>query len=689
MQSIGLWSIYIDHIRRRNDISTDVSGQGRQVVSQAYEFVINQVGQDKDSGQLWQDYIAFIKSGPGVAGGTGWQDAQKMDLIRKAYQRAVCVPMSAVATLWKEYDTFEMGLNKMTGRKFLQEKSPAYMTARGSYTALQNITANLVRGAIPRLPPHPGCDGADEINSQVDAWQKWIAWEKEDPLVLKEEDANALTQRILFVYKQATMALRFHPQIWFDAAQWCLDNSLIDDGNTFLNQGLEANPESCLLAFKKADRIEQTTTADESAASIIKRGKEVRAPYDVLLNTLYKHLEKMVSQEKTSLARVEERYAAMDSASRDASQAPGDDEAEGNGAGLQAMKAQKEMEIQIIKSASAGQIYLTKKIITFAWIGLMRAMRRVQGKGKPNESIGGMRAIFKEARTRQNVLGDLHSAAAWLEHNCYRDPSAPKIFNLGMKVFPEDEDFALEHMRFLVSTGDSTNARAVFETTVGKITAKPENVGRAKLLYAFFYDWESKFGELTQAAKLEKRMGELYPEDPALTLFSSRYASRLIGPPPFDPCSVRLVLSITQIKPKMAVPMEEMQALPSIEMAEVPVPVTASAPASTQQSTYLQSPKRGLEDSDAELPARKLLRGESPLKGAAGRRQQQKLAREGLGKQQVPAALSGPRPLPPAIYSLLSTIPPASAWRETRFDPAKLVDLLRSADLTRARMHGN
>lgn len=114
VQSIDLWNIYIDHVRRRNDVATDASGQGRQVVSQAYEFVINQVGQDKDSGQLWQDYIAFIKSGPGTAGGTGWQDAQKMDLLRKAYQRAVCVPMSAVSTLWKEYDTFEMGLNKMT-----------------------------------------------------------------------------------------------------------------------------------------------------------------------------------------------------------------------------------------------------------------------------------------------------------------------------------------------------------------------------------------------------------------------------------------------------------------------------------------------------------------------------------------------------------------------------------------------
>lgn len=112
--NVQLWTIYLDHIRRRNNIMTDTTGSARQVVSQVYDFVLNTVGIDKDSGKIWQDYIDFVKSGPGNPGGSGWQDAQKMDLLRKAYQRAICVPMQAVSTLWKEYDSFEMGLNKMT-----------------------------------------------------------------------------------------------------------------------------------------------------------------------------------------------------------------------------------------------------------------------------------------------------------------------------------------------------------------------------------------------------------------------------------------------------------------------------------------------------------------------------------------------------------------------------------------------
>ena len=112
--NIQLWSLYLDYVRRRNNLTTDTAGTARTTVSQAYDFVLTNVGMDKDAGRIWLDYVQFIRSGPGVVGGTSWQDQQKMDLLRKVYQRAICVPTSAVNALWKEYDAFEMGLNKMT-----------------------------------------------------------------------------------------------------------------------------------------------------------------------------------------------------------------------------------------------------------------------------------------------------------------------------------------------------------------------------------------------------------------------------------------------------------------------------------------------------------------------------------------------------------------------------------------------
>lgn len=112
--NVMLWSTYLNYIRRRNDLTNDVSGQARQTISQSYDFVLSNIGIDKDSGKIWKEYIEFIRSAPGQIGGSSWQDQQKMDQLRKAYQRAVGVPMSSLNALWKEYDQFEMSLNKIT-----------------------------------------------------------------------------------------------------------------------------------------------------------------------------------------------------------------------------------------------------------------------------------------------------------------------------------------------------------------------------------------------------------------------------------------------------------------------------------------------------------------------------------------------------------------------------------------------
>lgn len=34
----------------------------RQTIKKAYEFALNHVGQDKDSGEIWRDYIDFLKN---------------------------------------------------------------------------------------------------------------------------------------------------------------------------------------------------------------------------------------------------------------------------------------------------------------------------------------------------------------------------------------------------------------------------------------------------------------------------------------------------------------------------------------------------------------------------------------------------------------------------------------------------
>ncbi|TDL17624.1 hypothetical protein BD410DRAFT_831360 [Rickenella mellea] len=71
-----------------------------------------------------------------------------MDALRKVYHRAVQIPLENVEVLWKELDAFEMGLNKITAKKFLQDLTPSQMTAR---TALRDLRKHLA----PLFPPPP------------------------------------------------------------------------------------------------------------------------------------------------------------------------------------------------------------------------------------------------------------------------------------------------------------------------------------------------------------------------------------------------------------------------------------------------------------------------------------------------------------------------------------------------------
>jgi cleavage stimulation factor subunit 3 len=455
--NVGLWSVYLNYIRRRNDLTNDVTGTARTTISQAYDFVLANIGIDRDSGKIWQEYIQFIRSAPGQIGGNNWQDQQKMDQLRKAYQKAVCVPMSTVNALWKEYDQFEMSLNKITGRKFLQEKSPAYMSARSSSTALENITKDLKRTNLPKLPPAMGFEGDQEYIQQVEMWKRWIQWEQEDPLVLKSDELDVYHKRVLYVYKQATMALRFWPEIWVEAAEWCFNNGLEQDGKDFLTQGVAANPESCLLAFKQADYLEAVLPIEEGEEGLISRGAAIRAPYNKVLDALYESIVQLKIRESQELTRIEEASAIDTSVDAVLERIEEDDDEDGLQSEAQAKEAAKNNQIKAVQAGFAAQTRLLSRTISFAWVALMRAMRRVQGKGKVGAPLGGSRQILNDARQRGRITSDVYVASALIEHHVYKDPAGTKIFERGAKLFPEDEVFLLEYLKHLLSIGDTTS----------------------------------------------------------------------------------------------------------------------------------------------------------------------------------------------------------------------------------------
>ncbi|KAJ4292978.1 mRNA 3'-end-processing protein rna14 [Collariella sp. IMI 366227] len=682
--NVNLWTKYLDYIRRRNDLN-DSTGHARQTVSRAYEFVIDNIGLDKDAGKIWAEYIQFIKYGPGTVGGSQWQDQQKMDQLRKTYQRAICVPISNVNTLWKEYDQFEMGLNKLTGRKYLAEKSPSYMSAKGANTALENITRGLQRTTLPRLPPAPGFDGDQEYMEQVEIWKRWISWEKSDPLDLKDdkEQPGLYEKRILYVYNQALMALRFWPEMWVDAAQWSFDNNITKDGSStgldFITRGIEANPESVLLALKHADYIETTYPIEEIDEAKIVRGKAVRAPYNKVLETLYGIVKSLKDRETAEITRIEEAARA---AGDNSAKSEEDDEDEDETAALDkgARDGRMNDQIRAIKQGYAAQTQLLSRTISFVWIALIRAMRRIQGKGKPNTELGGMRQAFQDARHRGRLTSDVYAAVAQLEWTIYKDPAGGKIFDRGAKLFPEDENFTLENIKYLHSRDDFTNARVLFETVVNRLTQKPELAHKAKPLYAYFHKYESQFGELAQIAKLETRMAELFPEDPKLAHFNARYSTDK-----FDPIAARIIVSpATQLRPKGLMPSIEQPI--SLQNSPRPPPFAMRASPGPQFMPATNSPKRPLPTDDFDEPPRKIQRndfgefqrGASPLKGAAGRRLDQQRRMQGQGAASYTAA---PAPIARDITFLLGQIPRTELYDFHHFNPVNVTNLIRDTHI--------
>ena len=153
-------------------------------------------------------------------------------------------------------------------------------------------------------------------------------------------------------------------------------------------------------------------------------------------------------------------------------------------------------------------------------------------------------------------------------------------------------------------------------------------------------------------------MAELFPEDAKLAHFKARFSTEK-----FDPIAARVIVSpAAQLRPKHILPSIEQRA------SVLNSPRQAARQPNSPRPQFTNSPKRPLPADDFEdslNPPRKMQRGESPLKGAAGRRLNQ--------QSRMQAA-----PISRDITFLLSQIPPPSAYDMPRFSPGNMVRLIRS-----------
>lgn len=95
----------------------------RPFLEAAYEYTVDHVGEDVDSGPLWLDFVGFLKTAdpthlcPTVK--PEQAQSARMQEVRRAYQRAVSVPTNSIDALYREYDAFEHGVSPTLAKALL------------------------------------------------------------------------------------------------------------------------------------------------------------------------------------------------------------------------------------------------------------------------------------------------------------------------------------------------------------------------------------------------------------------------------------------------------------------------------------------------------------------------------------------------------------------------------------------
>ncbi|KAI0771691.1 hypothetical protein BD413DRAFT_475587 [Trametes elegans] len=500
--SVELLKFYLTYISRR----VTTGANAREVIRKCYDFALGHVGQDKDSFEIWQDYINFLKAGETS---TTWEEQQKMDAVRKAYQQAVQIPMENVKRLWEEYQDFENGLNRITAKKFISDLQEAHMQARTVLNQLQeHLTVLFPPPPPPRnnrpaiwLPRPPTFNQNDK--ALVQRWRLYLKWEESNPLEIEEKDRATLLQRVQSVYRKAVVRMRYYSEIWYMAYAWTNSIGKTDEANALLKSGIDANPSSFVLNFAYAEALE-----------VQGNFAEVHATYEKFLDVLRKDLE-------TVEARVNSANSSNSSIGSQASQSSlKDSNAMDVTPGLSQSQSQPPSQNSSFATQAGDEKPPKSKELTdkrtdygIVYIMYMRFGRRAEG-------LKSARNVFGKARRDRWTPWEVYEAAALMEYHCGNKDIqvASRIFEKGIETFADEVEFVLRYLGFLISINDENNARALFERVIGNFA--PE---KARPLWERWARYEYQYGDLAAAQKLEKRMAEVYPSDPPIKRFAERH----------------------------------------------------------------------------------------------------------------------------------------------------------------------
>ncbi|KAK8869830.1 hypothetical protein IAR55_000398 [Kwoniella newhampshirensis] len=633
---VSIWKAYLHYIRRQNPITEATPNPDvvRNTINKAYEFALKECGFDRESGEIWDEYIKFVADTPAK---NQWETQARDDNLRKLYQRAVCIPLNNVEALWKAYDGFESTLNKLTAKKFLAEHSPAYMTARTALRELRALTDSL---PSPILPPKPMFSDSDRAT--VAAWKAYLKWEESNPLVIAEEEV--LGSRIGYAMRKCLAEMRHFPELWHYASHYYIKSVKKDEAAAVLKAGVQACPKSYLLTFALAEIEEDRTNYAESHN---------------LFNALIDHLAPEIDDLKKVIAQEVETARGPEIPGSNG----GDVDMNGESSEIAKLVEERDARGKLVAERRGKEVEELQIGLSLVWNMYMRFARRAEG-------IKAARGVFGKSRKSPHVTWHTFEASAMMEYHSNKDSAvAIRIFELGFKLFSEDVDYVICYLQFLLSINDDNNARALFERSAVKIA--PE---KSRPLWDTWARYEYTYGDLAAVHKLEARFVEVFPNDSPLKRFAQRYTYNGIDQIALRDLGFGSLGQRSRAAPPSALPLTSQ---PSTSHGLPPVPPSAGLhspggykrPAphdSPRQGTrrvsvdHSRSPKRYRANSPPPPPPR----GGGMGGNGGGRYPLPERDRQGSGRFNPPQGRDrSPLPLPPPPTSMgrrddRSSLPP-------------------------------
>uniref|UniRef100_F1KXJ8 Cleavage stimulation factor subunit 3 n=1 Tax=Ascaris suum TaxID=6253 RepID=F1KXJ8_ASCSU len=140
---------------------------------------------------------------------------------------------------------------------------------------------------------------------------------------------------------------------------------------------------------------------------------------------------------------------------------------------------------------------------TLAYIQLMKFVRRTEGAQFA-------RNIFKRARQDPRCKFHVYVASALMEYYCSKDTDvAIRVFDMGLKKYGDEPDYALAYADFLSHLNEDNNTRVVFERILTSGTMPPE---KSLEIWDRYLEFESEVGDLSSILKVDQRRREALKE---------------------------------------------------------------------------------------------------------------------------------------------------------------------------------